>query len=401
MKKRTIKFFATLLIVNNIISAQVEYFVQVNPTTCNYTILDSIPIIKYVSLMTSTFDKINRRFVFHGMDNGSGSYLCSVDATNGNTVSIPSMTGQFACVKFDNSTSILYGIHWTSALSNADFVSINPSTLAYTVIKHINLSGIGNDVTFDDVNHRYIFGADDSLGTHRLFTLDAVTGNIIFMPQLALGSIAGIQFDNSSGNLYGIHVDGFSLIGTFNKINIINGNVTLIDTIQADLTGGGTSMGYYTMDEINNRYTFSGVDVNNIHHLTTLDASNGHIISNPAFPVFAPTYNLIETKYDNTTGNLYALHWGPYGETTGIKNYSQNSDNINIFPNPTNDQFFIETITTDKLTVDLYDVNGRHVFSACISDKENINVTSLDNGAYTLTIKTADRVINKKLAILR
>ncbi len=74
---------------------------------------------------------------------------------------------------------------------------------------------------------------------------------------------------------------------------------------------------------------------------------------------------------------------------------------INIYPNPTSDQFYIETNETDKLTVDLYDVNGRHVFNARVSDKESINIETLDNGAYTLVIKTADRIINKKLVILR
>ncbi|HXB39925.1 MAG TPA: T9SS type A sorting domain-containing protein [Bacteroidia bacterium] len=78
-----------------------------------------------------------------------------------------------------------------------------------------------------------------------------------------------------------------------------------------------------------------------------------------------------------------------------------NSLSITIYPNPTSDLFFINANTTDKLTVDLFDVNGKHVFSTSVSDKENINVTPLDNGAYTLTIKTTDRVINKKLVILR
>ncbi len=74
--------------------------------------------------------------------------------------------------------------------------------------------------------------------------------------------------------------------------------------------------------------------------------------------------------------------------------------NVFIFPNPTSDQFFIEANTTDKLNVDLYDVNGRHVFSAFVKDKSSVNVATLDNGIYTLTIKTADRIINKKLVIV-
>lgn len=73
---------------------------------------------------------------------------------------------------------------------------------------------------------------------------------------------------------------------------------------------------------------------------------------------------------------------------------------VTVYPNPTSDQFYIETNATDKLTVDLYDVNGRHVFNKSVSDKSNISVATLDNGIYTLTIKTADRVTNKKLVIV-
>jgi len=84
----------------------------------------------------------------------------------------------------------------------------------------------------------------------------------------------------------------------------------------------------------------------------------------------------------------------------GINNFS-NEQETSIYPNPTSDQFFIEATSTDKLNVDLYDANGRHVFSANVSDKSNINVTTLNEGIYSLTIKTAGRIINKKLVILR
>ena len=85
---------------------------------------------------------------------------------------------------------------------------------------------------------------------------------------------------------------------------------------------------------------------------------------------------------------------------TNVRQYSYSDNKINIYPNPTSDQFFIETNATNKLNVELYDVNGRHVLSASVSGKSNINVTSLTDGVYTLTIKTADCIINKKVVIL-
>ncbi len=41
------------------------------------------------------------------------------------------------------------------------------------------------------------------------------------------------------------------------------------------------------------------------------------------------------------------------------------------------------------------------MFSASVNGKSNINVATLDNGVYTLTIKFVDRVTNKKLVIAR
>ncbi len=85
----------------------------------------------------------------------------------------------------------------------------------------------------------------------------------------------------------------------------------------------------------------------------------------------------------------------------GIDNSYLNSCQVSIYPNPISDKFFIKTNTTEKITVDLYDVNGRHVFNISSYELESINIENLDNGAYTLKIKSGERVINKKLFILR
>ena len=89
----------------------------------------------------------------------------------------------------------------------------------------------------------------------------------------------------------------------------------------------------------------------------------------------------------------------PY--SVGIEQLSINNEQPTIYPNPTSDLFFIDANTTDKLNVDLYDVNGRYVFSKSAIGKSTIDVTTLNEGVYFLIIKTTDRVINKKLVIVR
>jgi hypothetical protein len=86
----------------------------------------------------------------------------------------------------------------------------------------------------------------------------------------------------------------------------------------------------------------------------------------------------------------------------GLAAYAENSpDQLTVFPNPTRDLLFIDANTTGKLNVELSDVNGLQVFASKIPDKSKINVGVFKEGVYTLTVKTVDRVMNKKLVIVR
>jgi hypothetical protein len=92
----------------------------------------------------------------------------------------------------------------------------------------------------------------------------------------------------------------------------------------------------------------------------------------------------------------------------GINEFTVNSS-LSIYPNPTSTQFFIDAnpeinsgqTTIENLTIELYDISGKHVFSKNVSDKSSIDVSSLNEGIYSLTIKTAGNIMNRKLVILR
>jgi hypothetical protein len=52
-------------------------------------------------------------------------------------------------------------------------------------------------------------------------------------------------------------------------------------------------------------------------------------------------YNLIETRYDDSTGNLYALHWGPYPtyeDYAGIEQINNNTQRL-IYPKPAQNNY--------------------------------------------------------------
>ncbi len=47
-----------------------------NPATCNYTIIDSLPGVRWIT-GERTFDKVTKRFIFHGQDVNHNGYLYS------------------------------------------------------------------------------------------------------------------------------------------------------------------------------------------------------------------------------------------------------------------------------------------------------------------------------------
>jgi hypothetical protein len=231
-----------------------------------------------------------------------------------------------------------------------------------------------------------------------LFSIDAITGNVISKPQFPTPNIMGyFAFDNSSGIIYGIRLSSAPLSSVFVSIDPVNSNYTIIDTIPYDLSGG-ISMGNTSFDELNKRYTFSAMDNNNNLYLYTIDATNGQIISNPSFPVFVAPYNLIETKYDNSSGNLYALHWGQNSElTTGIEGPNQNSEVI-IFPNPSSGKFVVQCANVKIQSLKMYNMLGELVYSTTQLNLV-IDLSSQPNGVYFIHIISERGRAVKKVVI--
>jgi hypothetical protein len=86
---------------------------------------------------------------------------------------------------------------------------------------------------------------------------------------------------------------------------------------------------------------------------------------------------------------------------SGIGQVKGSIQEISVYPNPSSGNFIIQTNIFTKQTVQVYNVSGKVVLSQIINSTTNIDATSLNEGVYSLTIKTVDSVINKKLVIVR
>ncbi|HTA61296.1 MAG TPA: T9SS type A sorting domain-containing protein, partial [Bacteroidia bacterium] len=88
-------------------------------------------------------------------------------------------------------------------------------------------------------------------------------------------------------------------------------------------------------------------------------------------------------------------------QTTGINQLLNNNNQITIYPNPTNNYFTIETTSTDKQTLQVFDVNGKLVLMQTINGKTNVDASNLAEGVYNLSLQNTNGVVNKRLVIVR
>ena len=68
-------------------------------------------------------------------------------------------------------------------------------------------------------------------------------------------------------------------------------------------------------------------------------------------------------------------------------------DNIVVFPNPTTGVLNIRTNL--DVTYSLYDFTGREIVKD--SNEETIDITTLPNGVYFLSIRYGEKVFNKRI----
>jgi hypothetical protein len=74
---------------------------------------------------------------------------------------------------------------------------------------------------------------------------------------------------------------------------------------------------------------------------------------------------------------------------------------FNLYPNPSNGIFVVETNTFVNVTVQLYDVTGKMLFNKIINNKASIDVGSLNDGVYNLSVSNNNSTVNKRVVVIK
>jgi hypothetical protein len=86
----------------------------------------------------------------------------------------------------------------------------------------------------------------------------------------------------------------------------------------------------------------------------------------------------------------------------GVGQLSKRNNLIEIYPNPNNGSFVIETNYQAQCNVFIYDVNGKLVLTQTLQNgKTNIDASGLNEGVYNISIITTEGMVNKRVVITR
>ena len=288
--------------------SQTLYLIKADESAGTFNNVNSIPGAEWVAVgpNSTTFDGKNERYIFAGSPDDITFSLYSLDAKTGNIITKAPYPVSFNSpehleLQYGNSTNTLYGLHWDNN-GKAELVSVDLTTGAYTSIAP--LPGVAAidyfSTTFDNNHNLIIFVGTDANGNVCLYSVSVSSGAIVTKPKVS--KISNIQYDNITGNLYGIYEQAGNL--SFVSINSITGAISNLAT----LTGIGYIDEGATLDDRYHKFTFAAYDQASGEFLYTVDATTGNIISKVPKNLTS-SVKVVLYRYDNVSDELYALHW--------------------------------------------------------------------------------------------
>ncbi|HXD92980.1 MAG TPA: FG-GAP-like repeat-containing protein [Bacteroidia bacterium] len=158
-------------------------------------------------------------------------------------------------------------------------------------------------------------------------------------------------------------------------VSVTSNTASLCSGTSATLTGSGANTYTWSTNQtginititptVNTTYTVTGTDANNCINMDTLT----QVVINCA--------------------------------TTDVRQAEVNNNEINIYPNPNNGSFIIETSSPEQQIIKIFDVTGKLVLNQSINEKTSIDANDLNAGIYNISILSSTGIVNKRIVITK
>ncbi|MBX7242586.1 MAG: T9SS type A sorting domain-containing protein [Bacteroidia bacterium] len=402
--------FFLLLFCFSFSSAQVEYFVMIDPDSGTYQKIAQIPNVArvFVNPCYDALNSLDGHFTFRGGPSDTVTSLITLTIQSGSieySAPFPTFANpqtQWAEFQYNNSTGKLYALYQNDNTLPLYLTEVNPANASLTIIDSFpDITSVSSCAftTFNPADGHYIFSGQIGTGVSKLFSIAVSDGNIVYQPDFPPsggGYFSGFHFHPNEGVLYGLYrnpADSMFLIsvnpqtGTF----AYKGYIPEVSYIDGDES---------TLDIINGRYIFKSpvtdINGNTIFRLYSIRLSDAAILTAPEYPhTNDPQDNFIQIRYDNTTNALYALHWD--FAVTGISEYD--IINLSLYPAPAEKEF---TLTLggnrgEEIRYSIFDLNGKLHAEARLPFRSsfNVNVETLPAGMYFIRGETGNRYFSE------
>ena len=155
--------------------------------------------------------------------------------------------------------------------------------------------------------------------------------------------------------------------------------------------------------------------------LNQLVCNNNNITCFPTFPVSInrysgpgyPAFSIDPNPYNCLPNHIPAMNATDLAKplctvgnsngcaVAGITTFNLQYETFQIYPNPAQNNFFIETNNIDKQVLQITDVSGKQVLSQTINGTTSIDISNLSPGVYNLSLTSSQSVANKRLVIVK
>jgi hypothetical protein len=170
----------------------------------------------------------------------------------------------------------------------------------------------------------------------------------------------------------------------------------------------------YGLEESEHTDTIFRFNIDNFYIDTLLFKKNKYLnngLCKSAFPITYQLFGYNKSKRDNIIDSIFKLYSNQNPELRmflddkeNIINYkfdySFNSDDIKIYPNPTNGLLIISgNRIKDNYYIEIFDIFGNLIFNKHIEYQylNKLNISNFNAGIYILKLKISDRIIFKKI----